>query len=166
MILGHVGRRVDSVVIDDVEELLEGLDDEDQSDQQRKALLREARDVLNLSSQQIASSVSDVTLFRLIISPWGVLTIMHGKCGCDVTNQSAKIERHHDEQNSRHPHSDPEAEAQVVPVIRSETLSHIVTQCRVCVCDPTNIVPHDNVGNQARTACHSTSVLRCVTQYM
>ena len=36
-------------MVDDVEELLEGLHDEDQRNEQREALLREARDVAHLS---------------------------------------------------------------------------------------------------------------------
>ena len=47
-VLGFVGVEVDGVVVEDVEELLEGFHDEDESDEKREALLRETSDVLHL----------------------------------------------------------------------------------------------------------------------
>ena len=49
VVFGRVWIEIDRVVVDDVEELLEGLHDEDQRNEQREALLREARDVAHLS---------------------------------------------------------------------------------------------------------------------
>ena len=58
VVLGRVWREIDGVVVEDVEELLERLDDEDQRDEQREALLREARDVAHLHNTNISAMSS------------------------------------------------------------------------------------------------------------
>ena len=58
VVLGRVWREIDGVVVEDVEELLERLDDEDQRDEQREALLREARDVAHLHNTNISEMSS------------------------------------------------------------------------------------------------------------
>ena len=104
-VLGFVGVEVDGVVVEDVEELLEGFHDEDESDEKREALLRETRDVLHLrpTTTQHASNEG-----REGVRREGFLT-----------HQSAEVERNHDEQDRCHPDSNPEAERQIVPFIRT-----------------------------------------------
>ena len=61
VVLGRVWREIDGVVVEDVEELLERLDDEDQRDEQREALLREARDVAHLHNSRSKQTAACMT---------------------------------------------------------------------------------------------------------
>ena len=57
-------------MVDDVEELLERLHDEDQRNEQREALLREARDVAHLSTVDCGhvyvSEINELTSNRVV----------------------------------------------------------------------------------------------------